>query len=154
MRLRDATAADLDALLAVFFAAVRVAARRDYTAAQVRAWAPDAPDRAAWTARLAGQSVWIAEIDGESAGFAVLGAAGHLDMLFVHPGFARRGVAAALLHHAEEAARGRGCARLFTEASLTARPVFLKHGYRDLGAQTVHLRGQAFVNHRMEKPLA
>ncbi len=45
--------ADLDEILGLFRDTVRTVNRRDYSAKQVAAWAPDTPDREAWLARLA-----------------------------------------------------------------------------------------------------
>lgn len=152
--LRTATAADTDALMALFHAAVHGVASRDYSAAQVAAWAPDAPDRAAWTQRLSGGATVVAERAGAVAGFVVLAPGDHVDMLFVHPDHLRRGIASALLAEAEALARAAGARRLTTDASLTARPAFEHTGFRVVVRQTVRLRGQDFVNFRMEKPLA
>ena len=49
--IRPYTAADLDLLIVLFNGAVRGVASRDYTPAQIAAWAPDTPDRAAWLTR-------------------------------------------------------------------------------------------------------
>ena len=50
-------------------------------------------------------------------------------------------------------ARRVGLARLFTEASITARPFFEAHGFTVLAAQVVTCRGVEFVNYRMERRL-
>jgi putative acetyltransferase len=145
---------DLEALIALFRDAVRQVARRDYSEAQVRAWAPDAIDRARWAARRADRPTWVAEAGGDIAGFTDLEPDGHIDMLFVHPGQQGRGVATALLAQVEAAARAQGIGRLFTEASITARPVFERRGFRVVAPQTVSLRGQRLTNYRMERVLA
>jgi putative acetyltransferase len=51
-------------------------------------------------------------------------------------------------------ARGVGLARLFTEASITARPFFEAHEFTVLAPQVVMCRGVEFVNYRMERVLA
>lgn len=79
---------------------------------------------------------------------------GHVDMLYVHPDFQRRGVARALLAHVEELARVCGLVRLYTEASITGRPAFEALGFCVLGPQTVTVRGETMTNYRMEKKLA
>jgi len=76
-----------------------------------------------------------------------------VDMLYVHPDFERRGVARALLEHLEKVARGFNYRRLYTEASITARPVFEALGFRVTVPQSVTLRGEAMTNYRMEKRL-
>jgi putative acetyltransferase len=152
--IRDYEPGDLDAVIDLFTRAVREVAIHDYSAGQVRAWAPDEPDRAAWAARRASRPTFIAEIEGAVAGFSDLEPHGHVDMMFVHPHWQGRGVASALLTHVETRARAAGLCRLTTEASLTARPFFARRGFVVLAEQTVSLRGQAMTNFRMEKRLA
>ena len=151
--IRDYRPDDAAALMAVFRAAVRIGARKDYTEAQVKAWAPDVMDFARWSDRLEGRVTWVAEIDGAPVGFTDLEPDGHLDMLYVHPDHHRRGVARALLAQAAAEAQKLGVTRLYTEASLTARRPFQKCGYRVIAPQTVVFNGQSFVNFRMEKVL-
>jgi putative acetyltransferase len=79
---------------------------------------------------------------------------GYLDMLYVHPEFQRCGVASALVHCAETSARARGVTTLSTEASLTARPFFERHGFHLVATQTVVRRGQPMRNFRMTRPVS
>lgn len=143
---------DLDAAIAIFLGAVRESAARDYDPAQIDAWARVDPEK--WAARRNNRPTWIAELGAKPVGFADLEPDGHLDMMYVHPAHQRMGIATALLSRVETAARGQGLSRIFTEASITARPFFESRGFRLLAAQTVALRGQSFVNFRMEKLLA
>lgn len=53
----------------------------------------------------------------------------------------------------DTAARVKGIARLFTEASITARPFFTKCGFVLLASQRVEKHGQVLTNFRMEKRL-
>jgi putative acetyltransferase len=71
--------------------------------------------------------------------------------MYVHPDFKGRGVANALMAKVEEAAAEQKLGRLYTEASITAKPFFEKKGFRVIAPQTVHVRGQDLVNYRMEK---
>ena len=144
---------DVDALIDIFRASVRQVARRDYSEEQVLAWAPDAIDRRGWVEQYAGRPAWVAEIEDRPVGFSDLEPDGHLDMMFVHPDHQGRGVASALLAEVENAARHLGIDCLHTEASITARPFFERRGFQLLAPQTVSLRGQRFINFRMEKVL-
>jgi putative acetyltransferase len=87
------------------------------------------------------------------AGFSDLEPDGHVDMLYVHPDFQRRGIARALLQHIEKSARALDLRRLYTEASITARPAFEAVGFRVIVPQTVTVRGESMTNYRMEKRL-
>ncbi len=151
MIIRDYVPADVDALIDLFRQAVRRTAIRDYSEAQVKAWAPDEVERERWVERRSSRPTWVAEIDGRIAGFADLEPDGHVDMMYVHPDFNGRGVANALFARIEAAAAELKLWRLYTEASITAKPFFEKKGFRVISAQTVHVRGQDLVNYRMEK---
>ena len=144
---------DLDGLIRLFHASVRRIAIKDYTEDQVKAWAPDEADRERWASRRASRPTWVAEIDGALAGFTDLEPDGHVDMMFVHPDHQGRGVAGALLRQVEAEAARLGLDRLFTEASITARPFFERKGFRVIAPQTVSVRGQDMTNYRMEKGL-
>ena len=88
---------------------------------------------AAWAARFEGRFAVVAEpdpeADGRPAGFADLEPDGHIDRFFVSADHQRRGVGRALLDALLAEARRLGLARVFTEASLTARPFFERHGF-------------------------
>jgi putative acetyltransferase len=144
---------DVSDLVAIFREAVRITARRDYTESQVRAWAPDLIDHAPFAQRCAAKSTWVAECAQRVAGFSDIEPDGHIDMLYVHPDFHRRRVARELLAHIEQCAQIQGLDRLYTEASITALPVFESVGFYVLAAQTVTVRGESMTNYRMEKQL-
>ena len=141
---------DRDAVINVIVRAIRESAIRDYSRAQINAWA--AVDRNAWSVA-DDRLLWVAVVDGLVVGFTDLELSGHLDRMYVHPEHEGRGVASALLNRLEEAARYKGLARLFTEASITARPFFERRGFELLTAQVVEFRGEKFKNFQMEKHL-
>jgi len=142
---------DLDAVIGIFLGAIREIAVKDYDRAQIEAWAQ--ADRDTWAMWRLSRPTWVAVVGEKPVGFTDLERDGHLDMMFVHPAHQGVGVATALLERVETAARGQGLARLFTEASITARPFFERRGFRLLAAQIVRVRGQALANFRMEKLL-
>ena len=75
-------------------------------------------------------------------------------MMFVHADHQGRSVARALLDHIHDHANRHGIDRLFTEASITARPFFERNGFEMIEAQDVELRGETFRNYRMAKALS
>ncbi|GHC15525.1 acetyltransferase [Kushneria pakistanensis] len=149
---RDYTPRDVDSTLTIFQRAVFEVASRDYTPAQLEAWA-DGMDRTTWAAMLERQSTWIAMANDTPAGFASLTDKGHLDMLFVRPDYQRCGVASTLLAMAEQTAQQRGIKRITTEASVTALPFFKARGFDVVTAQAMKRRGQVLRNFWMEKAL-
>ena len=116
-------------------------------------WAPVGMDRSRWADSLLSHTTWVACESGCIIGFGDLAEGGYLDRLYVHKDFVRRGVASALLKRLEASAACQGCGRVYTEASITARPFFEHWGYRVVKRQEKPLRGQVFLNFVMEKML-
>ena len=142
---------DLDAVIAIFLGAVREIASRDYTPAQIDAWAQVERDK--WAVKRLSRPTWIALIGEEPVGFADLEPNGHLDMMYVDAAHQRKGVATALLKKVEAAAAELDLSRIFTEASITARAFFEHHGFHVMTPQVVQVRGQSLTNFLMEKVL-
>jgi putative acetyltransferase len=145
---------DGPALLALFRDTIRRVNSRDYSPPQVAAWASDDIDTVQWFGRFAGRFVPVAEEGGRPVGFAELEPDGHIDRVYVSADQQGRGVGRQLLAAVVAEARRVGLARLFTEASITARPFFEGQGFVVRAPQVVTLRGVEFVNYRMERVLA
>jgi putative acetyltransferase len=139
---------------ALFRSTVRTVNLRDYTPVQVAAWAHDGIDPARWAKILSACASFVA-VDGDTVlGFTDVEPDGHLDHLYVHHAHQRQGIAAALHAAAEAEAWRNGAARLYTEASITARPFFLAQGYRVVHEETVVRQGVAFLRYAMQKPFS
>ena len=152
LTVRTYVPADADLTMDIFQRAIREVASKDYNQAQVDAWAK-IEDREAWAKRRSSRPTWLAQRGSVSIGFADLEPDGHLDMMFVHPDYQGIGAASLLLMTVETEAKRQGLGRIFTEASLTARPFFERRGFTVLTSQTVEKRGQMLKNFRMEKSL-
>jgi putative acetyltransferase len=142
---------DTSTLARLFTDTVGAINSTDYSPEQIAAWASEPPDLNHWRDRLSSRMVFVAEHDTEITGFVTFEANGHLDHLYVHHRFQRQGVATALCRRVEHEARSTGTMRLFTEASITARPFFERIGFQMIAPQTVAHRGVSFTNFRMEK---
>jgi putative acetyltransferase len=153
IQIRDYRDDDCAVLAGIFHRAVREIARKDYSRAQVLAWAPETADLNAFANRRNARSTFVAEYDTQPAGFTDLDAEGHIDMFYVNPDFQRRRVASALLRFLITRGMKDGRKRLFSEVSITARPVFERHGFKVLAYQTVETNGQTLGNYRMERLL-
>lgn len=144
---------DAPALLALFRDTIRRVNIRDYSPAQVAAWASDDIDPARWCNRFEGRFVPIAELDGRPVGFTDLEPNGHIDRFFVSADHQRRGIGRQMLTAVVDAALAMGLGRLFTEASITARPFFESQGFTVVTPQVVTCRGVELVNYKMERIL-
>ena len=95
----------------------------------------------------------VAEMAGQPVGFAELEASGHIDRVYVSADQQRCGIGRSLLSAVVSEAQRLDVARLFTEASITARPFFGSQGFVVLASQVVMRGGVEFVNYRMERVL-
>jgi GNAT superfamily N-acetyltransferase len=153
VRIRSYEAGDAPALARLFYETVHAVNQADYSPEQLRAWAPEIPDPEAWHARMSSRCTLVAEEDGAVVGFVELERDRHLDMLYLHKDAVGRGVGSRLYRAVEQIAWERGLGRIFTEASITARPFFERQGFRVVGEQAIALRGARLTNFAMEKSL-
>jgi putative acetyltransferase len=151
--LRPYLPADAERCAAIFRASVEGLAIEDYSAEQCAAWAARADDPE-FAKRLAGALTLMALVDGEPVGFASLNGAETIDMLYVDPDFARRGVATALLDALVRLAATRGAKTLASDVSDTARPLFERLGFQAQSRNLVQLDDEWLANTSMTKRLA
>lgn len=152
--LRPMLPADVPVLAAIFQASIEELTEDDYDDGQRAAWSSMADDEAAFGAKLAGAITLVATIDGAPVGFISLDGSTHVEMLYVYPPVARRGVGALLCDAVEKLAAGRGAKVLTVDASDTARPFFEARGYEAQRRQTITLGDSWFGNTTMQKTLA
>ena len=152
--IREATASDAEAIASIFHYTIRQVNAKDYTQAQIDAWAGPAPEPQKWKPALAEQGatkVFVACYSGKITGYAHFEPDGHIGSLYVHHEHQRQGVATQLLSRIEKEAEQQGAACLFTEASITALPFVQSNGFIIVKEQEVEYRGALFKNYKMEK---
>jgi putative acetyltransferase len=147
--LRDYGDLDARATLDVFLRAIRQTASADYSPEQVAVWARDDIDVESWAAKRTAAGTIVAVVDGVVAGFTDVDGSGYIDMMFVDPRCARRGVASALLARVFDVANERKVDELSVHASVTARPFFERHGFFVIEEQHPIRDGVTMVNFRM-----
>lgn len=76
---------------------------------------------------------------------------GHIDCAYVHPDHRRKGVVSALVQHAVDTCFACGIRRVTVEASICARPMFERAGFRTLSRAVVTIKGVELVNFPMER---
>ncbi|MDE2075060.1 MAG: GNAT family N-acetyltransferase [Alphaproteobacteria bacterium] len=151
--LRPMLPSDAHTVAEIFRASIEGLAGEDYNPAQQEAWMSAADDEAAFAGRREKELTLIATLDRVPAGFVSLKDSDHIEMLYVHPRAARRGVAKALVGALETLAAARGITRLTVDASDTARGFFAKRGYVAQRRNTVEINGEWLGNTSMEKTL-
>ena len=149
--IRPYTAADAAATLEVFWNAIRVTAAAHYSPEQIDAWAARDLDVGEWSTRRAQSETVVAVVDGSVAGFTDVDTGGYIDMMFVHPAFARLGVATQLFRWVLHTAERNGSPRLTATVSLTARPFFEAHGFVVERERFSVVSGVALTNYAMSR---
>ncbi len=137
----------------LFHETVREINVRDYSIAQVQAWAPNDLQFRNWADVCSSRFTYVAEEGGVIIGFGELEPDGHLDCFYCHKNYQRRGVGRQIYQKIETKALELGLNRLFTEASITAKPFFQRLGFSVVSEQRVTRRGESFTNYAMKKLL-
>ncbi|MEH2265043.1 GNAT family N-acetyltransferase [Nostoc sp.] len=153
MRLRIYEIADTAGIMKLFYDTIHEVNTRDYTQEQVDAWAPANMNIDVWIKGLESKFTYVAEENGKIIGFGELEANGHIDRFYCHKDFQRKGVGKKILEQLESKAKYLGVEKLFTEASITAKPFFERHNFIIVKQQEVERRGQKLINFIMEKSI-
>lgn len=153
MHIRKYQPNDAPVLRDIFFATVRNINKRDYSEAQVRAWAPDDYDSATWCERLDANQPFVACSNEQVVGFADVQSDGYIDHFFCHARYQGQGVGKTLMTAIMQAASEQGIPQLYSHVSITAKPFFLRYGFQVVKEQQVDIRGEQLTNFLMEKQL-
>lgn len=147
MQIRKAQAEDGEQIGQLIYDTVRVVNRQHYSEEQVKTWAPDPIIYSTYENSMA----FVVERDQKIVGFSNLLSNGYIARFYVHKDFQRRGVGNLMLETIENQAKELGLTEITTEASITAKPFFLAHGFHMREQQTKILRDVSFINYKMFK---
>ncbi|WP_028581435.1 GNAT family N-acetyltransferase [Desulfogranum japonicum] len=154
MKIRRYRKGEEQTLWSLLYKTVHKVNSKDYTQAQVEAWAPSQWNLPNWIKRLNKTNPFVAEKDNQIIGFAELESNGHIDCFYCAHDWQRKGVGSSLLQAIEHEAIQLGISHLFAEASLAARGFFEKKGFSVEVEQTVSLRGEQFTNYAVSKRIS
>jgi N-acetylglutamate synthase-like GNAT family acetyltransferase len=135
----------------IFPRAIHEIASSVYTEEQCNAWSEKEPNPAHWEQRCKKKKPYVFIQDGKVAGFCELDPNGHIDCTYVHPDYARKGIASQLVSHTVNVAKESGLKKVYVEASICAKPMFEKAGFTTIEEQTVVIYGVELTNFKMEK---
>lgn len=153
IKIRLFEAQDVEQIARLFHETIREVNIRDYSDQQVRAWAPDNIHFRNWLEICSNRFTFVADDEGVIAGFGELEPNGHIDCFYCHKAYQRCGVGKQIYQAIEAQAIELSISRLFTEASITAKPFFQRMGFSVIKAQEVTRRSETFINYAMEKCL-
>lgn len=151
IKIRLFEAQDAEQIARLFHTTVREVNLQHYSSNQVRAWAPDDIHFRNWVEACSNRFTYVADDEGVIAGFGELEPDGHIDCFYCHKNYQRCGVGSQIYRAIEAKAIELSVHRLFTEASITAKPFFQRQGFSVVKEQQVTRRDETFINYAMEK---
>ena len=147
MFIRKYESTDCKELAELFYNTVHTVNAKDYTNAQLDAWASVQMYLEKWDQSFQEHFTVVAVENGIIVGFGDIDTTGYLDRLYIHKNNQRKGIATAICDQLESKVQG----KIVTHASVTAKPFFEKRGYKVLKEQQV-VRKEIFLkNYVMEK---
>jgi putative acetyltransferase len=144
---------DTPLLADIFRASVEELTQDDYNPAQQEAWAAAADDLEEFADRLGKHLALIATMEGSPVGFISLEAPTRIDLFYVHPAVAGRGVGTMLYEAVEKLSTARGTVHLSVEASDSARDFFAHRGFSTEQRNSVSVGNEWLSNTTMKKTL-
>ncbi|ALK04481.1 MAG: GNAT family N-acetyltransferase [Methanosarcina thermophila] len=144
---------DCKEIVELFYDTVHTINSKDYSSAQLDAWAPEENNIDMWDKSLSSTYTVVIEIKGSIVGFGNLDKTGYLDQLYVHKDFQGQGIATIIVDELEKYAQKHDITIITTEASITAKPFFEKRGYKTVKQQSVERKGLTLINFIMRKLL-
>lgn len=153
MYIRKFHQTDAIPLAELFYNTMRIVNLGDYTQEQVEAWAPQKRDLDTWSRSFSDKNVFVADDNGVHAGFGEIKDNGYIDRFYIAQQYIGRGVGKTIYQTIEDYARAKNIDKIFVEASITAKPFFIKMGFIEINEQLVLLRGIKIKNFYMEKTL-
>lgn len=147
MIIREYHPSDCIELADLFYNTVHTVNAKNYTKEQLDVWAAPQMDLEKWNLSFLEHKSIVAVDEERIVGFGDIDKTGYLDRLFVHKDYQGKGVATLICNQLEQAVPG----KIFTHASITAKPFFEKRGYRTVKEQQVERQGILLTNFVMEK---
>ena len=124
---------------------------KDYTKAELDAWAPENFDVNKFRRNLSPCMNLVAFEKDKLVGFLSIERNGYINRLYTHKDFQKRGIASALYNKAEEWAKGNGICEISLDSSKTAKGFYLKMGFKESGISVISHGDVVFRNTVMKK---
>ena len=141
----------LDEMLRLFYNTVHTVNAKDYNTEQLQNWAPEAIDRKKWADRLTNNVCLVTICNKQIVGFGELSEEGGIDTMYVHKNHQGKKIASRILKELTDYAHEHSFKTLTTEASITARPFFERHGFKVVKTQKNQYNNMVFINYKMKK---
>lgn len=148
MQIREYIPEDSSYLTKILYLAVHNISTDIYTREQQNAWAPIS----ILEQNLNLTKTWVCLIDDTIAGFIdFILSKGHINYLYTHPNYQRKGIASLLYERVEAEAIRLQIEKLTTDASKVALPFFLHKGFTLERENIVERKGVEMINFTVSK---
>lgn len=151
MNVRDLKRGEEEQLFKLFRSTIRNINSRDYSEAQIQAWASDEISSGIWAEKIQSIKPFLVESAGQIVGYSDLQPTGLIDHFFVHFRWQGQGVGKLLMAEIERRRIEMGIPHLEAHVSVTARPFFEAFGFDVVQEQAVDVRGQTLKNYIMKR---
>src|SRR5687768_8937254 len=135
----------------LFFETINHVNIKDYNPSQIETWSAGYNNISGWRKKLLEQYFVVAKINADVVGFASITPDGCLDYMFVHKNHQREGIASKLLSAIEKYVVETGLVEIWSDVSITAKPFFLRNGFKISRTYLKEVRGVYFQNTIMTK---
>lgn len=154
VEIRQAISNDLDNIARLFKETIETINAKDYSPEQIKVWAKGSSRKERLLKKIAQQHFLVAEINNILVGFGSITLDGYLDFMYVSKDYQRRGVAQKIYDALESFAIVNCLDKIHSDASITAKPFFMRQGFEVVQEQQVDIEGIKLTNYKMQKHLS
>ncbi|WP_428025637.1 GNAT family N-acetyltransferase [Arcobacter sp.] len=122
---------------------------KDYTQAQLNAWANPNIDFKIWEQRVAKTKPYLAIIQNKLVGFVEF-YEDYIDCFYIHHEYQGMGIGKSLLEHVLSIAKKNNVFKIRVDVSITAKPFFEKFGFKQIKINHVKRCEEELINFSME----
>lgn len=151
LSLRHAKLSDLAEIQGMFVDTISTICKADYSADQIKVWTSSVENIQRWKERITSQYFLVVELDNKIIGYSSLMDNDYLDLLYVHKDYQGQGIASKLVDEIEKEAIRKKSATLHSDVSKTAKPFFLKRGFKVVKMQAKKIKDIEIINYKMIK---
>lgn len=153
MNIRNLQVIDKSKLLDLYCETINTVNLKDYSESQVKMWGNRDRLRSSWDSSFEDKEVFVAEDKEKLLGFCELGNDGYIDRFYVEADSVGKGVDSKLFKVLETTAISKKIKMLYSNASITAKPFFVKLGFSVVAEQKVFIEDVEYINYRVEKQI-
>ncbi|MGC6434055.1 MAG: GNAT family N-acetyltransferase [Crocinitomicaceae bacterium] len=148
---RQANVTDLEEIQELFVETIKNTCKNDYTMEQIDVWISSIENKERWMSFLIEQYFIIAENENKIVGFSSLEKGNHVDFMYVHKDFLRKGVANMLFKKLKDKSIKLGFDKLTADVSKTARPFFENKGFKVVRENKNMIKAVEIINFHMRQ---